>query len=373
MYTPRHVAMSRFDSPDLRGHGTRGRTHSVSRERRSDPAVAGSDVDMIRLIADLYYVRDLNQPEIAELTRFSVSKVSRLLAQARELGIVRITVEPGPSTEPPLADALSSALGVDVHITPGGDDTPVVAARLCGVAAVDYVMRQLPSDGIVGLAGGYTIEALVSALPRRERPKLTIVPVVGGWDTENRHLDVNETARRMGDRLSASVRYLHAPGMLDSPDTKTALLADSTVRLTTDLWGRLDFALQGVSGGPSAHPGYGTVMDRLEDAGRRRLVDKGVIGDLSGHLFRIDGSFVDDELDARTIAIPIDLLRRTPRVVIVAAGTNKVAAIVGAARTGLIHAIVTDRPTADAALALAAATRPAAPVTPARTGALTGG
>src|SRR5581483_1256099 len=125
-------------------------------------------------------------------------------------------------------------------------------------------------------------------------------------------------------------RFLHAPGMLDSEETKLALLRDSGIAATIRYWERLSLAIVGTSGGPLARPGYGTVMDRLDDAGRRRLAEKAVVGDLGGHLFRADGSFVDDEWSRRTIAIPIELLRRTPRVVLVAAGSNKVEAIAGA-------------------------------------------
>lgn len=305
---------------------------------------------MMRLVAELYYLRDLTQPEIARLTGFSVSKVSRLLAQARASGVVRISVEPPSEAEPRVATALAKRFGVEVHITPGGDPHPSVAARLCGVGAADVVARELPRSGVVGITGGYTIGALVSAMPRFERPELTVVPLVGGWDTRNPHLDCNELVRRFAERISADVRFLHAPGMLDSEETKLALLRDSGIATTTRYWDRLSLAVVGTSGGPLARPGYGTVMDRLDEAGRRRLAQKAVVGDLGGHLFRADGSFVDDEWSRRTIAIPIELLRRTPRVILVAAGSNKVDAIAGALRSGLVHVLVTDRATAEAVL-----------------------
>src|ERR1035437_9359786 len=50
------------------------------------PAEATSLREMMRLVAQLYYVRELGQPEIAALTGFSVSKVSRLLAAPRPDG-----------------------------------------------------------------------------------------------------------------------------------------------------------------------------------------------------------------------------------------------------------------------------------------------
>jgi deoxyribonucleoside regulator len=313
---------------------------------------AGGDLEMMRLVADLYYLRDHSQPEIAELTGFSVSKVSRLLSQAREQGIVRISVEPAPAAATPVGQELGRLLGVRVQLTPGRATTPTIAARLCGIAAAPFIASLLPTTGVVGVAGGYTFAALIQALPLMTRPNLTVLPLIGGWDQRNPHLDTNELARRMAERLGAATRLLRAPGILDSESTKDALLADSGVKSTTDYWQRLDMAMLGISGGPAARPGYGTVMDRLDDAGRARLAEKGVVGDVAGYLVRVDGTLIEDEWTRRSIAIPIDLLRRTPLVVAIAAGSNKVEGIIGCARTGVLHTLVTDLPTAEAALRL---------------------
>jgi DNA-binding transcriptional regulator LsrR (DeoR family) len=316
------------------------------------------EVEMLRLVAELYYQRGHGQIEIADLTGFSVSKVSRLLARAREAGIVRITVEPRTAELTPVAAELGERLGVRVHLTAGRATTPTIAARLCGIAAAPFVASLLPPVGVIGVAGGYTVSSLVDALPRLERPGLTVLPLIGGWDPHNPHLDTNQLVRRMADRLGASSRLLLAPGILDSEATKEALLHESGVTSTTDLWDRLDIAIIGVSGGPSARAGYGTVMDRLEEADRARLARKGVVGDLVGCLVRADGTIVDDEWSRRAISVPLELLRRTPTVVAVAAGSNKVEAIVGSCRAGAIDILVTDMPTAEAAIRLVGAPIP---------------
>ena len=106
-----------------------------------------SQREMMRLVAELYYVRELGQPEIAALTGFSVSKISRLLAAARTSGVVRISVEGAPSQPTPLARALAEALGVEVWVTPGQETAPALAARLCGVAAAPRLADELPESG----------------------------------------------------------------------------------------------------------------------------------------------------------------------------------------------------------------------------------
>jgi DNA-binding transcriptional regulator LsrR (DeoR family) len=325
----------------------------VANQVPGDEAVEStSQREMMRLVAQLYYVRELGQPEIATLTGFSISKVSRLLSSARAAGVVRISIEGAPSVPTPLARSLSEALGIEVWVTPGHETAPALAARLCGVAAAPRLADELPAEGAIGLTGGYTVESLVAALPSAKHPRAVVVPLVGGWDSSNPHLNSNEIARYMAERIGAGVRLLHAPGLLDNEATTAALLSDSAVTATTRLWGELRLALVGMSGAPRFAPGYGTVMDRLDDEGRARLTDKGAVGDVAGHLVRLDGSFVRDEWERRTISIPIETLRAVPRVVGIAAGANKVETIVAGARTGLLHLLITDEPTAQAALEL---------------------
>ena len=327
----------------------------TNRRRVSPGADAGgaeSDDEMMRLVAELYYLRDHSQPAIAALTGFSVSKVSRLLAQARETGIVRISVDEGrhrlKREERRLADALRLRTA---HITPARSHASVLNSQLCGVAAGPWVSAQLPEAGVVGIAAGHTVAALVDAIVATSpRPDLTLVPLVGGWDPSSPELDANETVRRAANRLQCSYRLLHAPGFLDSLDVKRALLTESSVRLTTEYWERLDMALVGIGGPPSANPGYRTVMDRLGETDRERLTRKGVVGDLVGHAFTVDGELPEDELSDRTIAASVDLLRRVPHVIAIAAGAHKVDSVIGAARTGVIGTLITDQITADGVL-----------------------
>ena len=328
----------------------------------TDATEATSQREMMRLVAQLYYVRELGQPEIAALTGFSISKVSRLLSAARAAGVVRIAVEGVPTAPTPIARALSAALNVEAWVTPGHETAPALAARLCAVAAASRLLDELPREGAIGLTGGYTVESLVHALPAGSlpagsappgsRPRVVVVPLVGGWDSSNPHLNSNEIARHLAERIGAGVRLLHAPGLLDNETTTAALLSDSAVTATTRYWGELKLALVGMSGAPRYAPGYGTVMDRLDEAGRTRLADKGTVGDVAGHLVRLDGSFVQDEWERRTISIPVETLRQVPRVIGIAAGSNKVETIVAGARTGLLHLLITDEPTAAAALEL---------------------
>jgi len=348
-----------------------GKKDRPGRSRGSSP-----DRSVMRLAAELYYIRELSQGEISRLLSISISTVSRMLTQARAEGIVQITVECDPNELVPLARALSEALSVKVSLTPGRASSPAVAGRVCAVAAAAAVVDELPTAGILGTAGGYTIAALAGALPKMDRPGLTIVPIAGGMHAGTPPLlDVNAITDRIAERLGASTVRLLAPGLLDSLKTKEALLEDSVVKVTTELWSRLDCALVGVSGMPGVKLGYPTVMDQLEADVQRRLIAKGVVGDIAGHLFTIDGDLVEDEWASRLLCISFEMLRKCGKVIAVVAGSHKVESIIGCARTGVISHLYTDEPTANAIMQSLGARQPHRPSTagPSAAGSVAGG
>ena len=133
----------------------------------------------------------------------------------------------------------------------------------------------------------------------------------------------------------------------------------------TDCLGRLRGVWRALYGAePEAVPAYTPdwaepVGDEvLLRAGRRLLLAKPVgdeaAGDVIRHYFDASGHLIDWEGEARMIAVSPDQLRRARLVIGVAAGPAKAQAILGAARSGLVNALVTDSATAQALLDLSA-------------------
>src|SRR5438874_9697920 len=75
--------------------------------------------ELLRWVAELYYLQQQGQAEIAALIGVSVSKVSRLLAEARRRGIVTITVADSLAGRSELELELAAELGLRaVYIAP---------------------------------------------------------------------------------------------------------------------------------------------------------------------------------------------------------------------------------------------------------------
>ena len=89
-----------------------------------------------------------------------------------------------------------------------------------------------------------------------------VLQLVGGWDTNQPHLDASVLVRRVADHLGCRAFPLHAPAVFDSAEVKRAVLADSTLRTVVDMWHRVDVAVITSGGPPDARANYYTVMDR---------------------------------------------------------------------------------------------------------------
>src|SRR5262245_66398413 len=89
----------------------------------------------------------------------------------------------------------------------------------------------------------------------------------------------------------------------------------------------------------------------------KSLSERGAVGDICLRFFYAQGAPVVTPLDERVIAIELSDLKRVDRVVGIAGGRRKLAAIRGALRGRRINVLITDRATAERLVKSAAGTR----------------
>ena len=324
------------------------------------PSVETSHVheryELLRWVADLYYNQDQGQAEIATLIGSSVSNVSRLLSEARRLGIVTISVAAARVGDSEMEHELRRRLELQaVFVAPARVSDGSAASRIAALIAASVLPRLLPGQGGVGFSGGYTVAQLARALELLPNADLTIVPLQGNWFDGGLHLHNDQVVRDAAAHLGARALLLPAPMMVERADTRDALLHDRSIRPVIERWSDLRAAVIGIGGAPGARsPDYASVMSQLPPDVQTELVGQGVVGDMCAHMFDVDGRFVEHEASRRTLSIPLEHLRRIPCVVAVAGGIHKAASLLGAVRTGVPHVLITDQLTAERLLALTA-------------------
>jgi DNA-binding transcriptional regulator LsrR (DeoR family) len=304
-------------------------------------------VDELRLmtrVAALYYDDGVRQPEIARRLRLSQPKVSRLLKQAHEVGIVRISVRPPSGTNPELERAIEARYGLHqaelVDISRDDDET---AVREVGAAAAFHLENTVRSGDTIGVSSwSATLLAMVDAMhPVSGVRDTQVVQILGGGGDPAAEGHATHLVRRMAHLLHGEGTFLPAPSSVGSKASRDVLLEDPFVRRAMALWDDLDVALVGIGGRqPSGLlTSSGNVFSPRE---LRSVREAGGVGDIGLRFLREDGAPVR-LLDDRVIGIGLEQLRRVPRAIGVAGGPGKTLAIRAALLGGWINCLITDR------------------------------
>jgi DNA-binding transcriptional regulator LsrR (DeoR family) len=298
---------------------------------------------LMHAAAQLYYAEDATQAQIATRLGMSRATVSRLLAEARREGIVRIEiVAPVEHDLDELGERLRDALGLDaVHLSALTHGTKGEALAP-GLSAALRSANLNPGDALLVSSGRTTYEASQTELPRF--PGVLLAPTVGGQDEPEAWYATNEITRRLAERIGGTPTFLYAPA-LPGPDLYETLLADASTRRVTELWGSARCAVLGVGAPLSTR----TTLPRFVPSDTRVLAT--AVGDICSRFYDRDGEPVAFPGSERLIATSLERLRDIPVTIALAAGASKVPSLLAAARAGYFNQLVTDSETALALLA----------------------
>jgi deoxyribonucleoside regulator len=306
-----------------------------------------TDVQQLIQASRLYYELGETQSRVAELLGVTRPQVSRLLKRARAEGIVEIRIVDQAAVDASAGDSIRERFELSaVHLAPELRGPEEISRRMIGRLGAEVLRAAVRDGAIVGVGDGASISAVADAIAADEpfhETGATVVPLCGGyWFTG----PAREPFRRVADGIGGQALGLLAPGLVDDPLTKQALIAHAGVRRIADLWERLEIAAFGIGGPAWSASALGREI--ADDLDR-----DGAIGEVLVSPFDLHGRFVGDALRERTIAFDARELQRIPIRIGVAGGPAKVRPILGALRGGLVTTLITDLPTANAVLALA--------------------
>lgn len=287
---------------------------------------------LMHTAAKLHYLEGVSQLEISRRMQVSTATVSRLLAHAREEGIVRIQVANLDETDE-IGAKLCSVLDLQaVRALETGN-----AAELASQAGSLLSEAGLREGSVVAIGWGRTVQSAIAAgLPRI--PGVVVVPTSGGMHETASHFQINEFVRTAAEQMQGDARFLYAPSLV-SAELRAVLTRDPDTAHILKCWRRVDAAILGIGVFQTATSNRHLGLDEGDDADR-------VVGDVVRHYFDEGGREVKWPGQENLMAISRDQLRRIPLSIGVATGKEKLRAIRGAARSGMIKALVTDAHTA---------------------------
>lgn len=315
--------------------------------RSADAAgvVPGTDpADRLRVRAAwIYYVEGRTQNEVAEALGISRIAVTRLLSEARRRGevVIRITAEIGPLMD--LQRQLEAAFDLTTAIVAPLSSAEADPTRVIAAAAGAHISQLVGGNMTVGVGWGRTLYASLPFIDGRALAGMRVISLLGGI-AQARRFNPAEFAWQFAELFQAEGFLVPAPALVDSPQTREALLEHCGLDQIFEMAEASDLALLSAGGISNITTSYR--LGHLSEAERRSLMEAGAVGDVLYNFVDAQGDLVDHPVNSRAVALSLERLARIPHKVLVSGGPEKVAVLRAALRRLRPTTLITDEQTA---------------------------
>ncbi len=313
------------------------------------------DVLIVR-VAWLYYVAGMNQEETAAKLGLHRSRVNRLLSEARDRGLVSITIQHEAARAFEVEAAIARRYGLELCLaTPAigftslPDDQAaieaqaLIARRAVGSVAASLLRGRLSAGPItIGVGWGRTMEQVAQQLAGVRNSRARFVSLMGSL-AMNSASNPFEVVQAFAARTGGEGHFLPVPFIADTEADREVLISQRSVAGPLALADAADLYL--ISIGELNETSFLRRHGMLSRQELASLREAGAVCDTIGKFFDRNGELVEHEISRRTLAIDPASLRGRD-VVLLGAGLEKLDAMDALLRSGLVRGLVIDGDTA---------------------------
>jgi deoxyribonucleoside regulator len=315
----------------------------------------GQDRDeLLADVAEMYYEDSLTQAEVSRAIGMTRSAISRMLTEARQKGIVEITVRRPLSFDVDLEEALIERFNLlDAHVLSMEQETNYdTLRRRLGWTAAHVLVDLLRPKMICGVTWGTTVSATINAMQVTNPIPLQVVQLGGVLGSSSHAFNAQALVEMMARKVGGEGIYLYSPFLVENAETARSILSIPNVRQAINVGKQSDIALLGI--GTITDENYSSLYQggHMSDDTLSALRKSGAVGDVSGHHFDIEGNLINTPFHDRLVCIAVGDLLAIPVRFAVAGSHAKVEVILGSLRGGYVNQLVTDSNTAEEVLAL---------------------
>lgn len=269
----------------------------------------------------LYYIEGMTQSDVAKKLGVNRIMVTRLLSEAKKRGEVVIRIKSDLSDLVELQQALQERFGVRQAIVAPLENAEDDPTRVIAAAAGAFVTDLMRNDITVGVGWGKTLHGMLPYIEERSLSGVRVVSLLGGI-AQARRFNPAEFAWQFAELFEAEGYLISAPAVVDSAQTRHALLENCGLDQILQLAESCDVALLSCGGITSLTTSYRS--GHITEAARQALLDQGAVGDILYHFLDADGALVDHSVNTRSISMPLDRLKRIPEKVLMSGGPEKI-------------------------------------------------
>lgn len=299
-------------------------------------------------ICELYYEKNIKQEDIAHQMGLSRPKVCRILAKAREMGVVKVTILNPFETVEGKEVLLKQKYGLkECRIVVCDNQSDM--KRQIGKAGADLLKKILKPHDIIGISWGTTLSYMADELEDVNIEGLEVVQLKGVTTKREAAGITYGVAERMAKALHADLVYRPVPVMVESADVCKHFLEEPSIKQAVEIGKKANIAVFSIG-----YPSENSVITQygyIEKEVLQKMREEGVAGDIFSRFFKIDGSYQDIDLNCRNTSLSLEDLRKKEYAIGMIGGKYAYRGLLGALHGAYLNCIVTDEDTADKLIA----------------------
>ncbi|MGY8790127.1 MAG: sugar-binding transcriptional regulator, partial [Pseudomonadales bacterium] len=245
--------------------------------------------------------------------------------------------------------AVEHAFGIaKVIIAPMASEELDPTKAIASIAG-QFISNYVQSDMKIGVGWGRTLYSTLPHIRGSDLEKIRVISLLGGISQAKR-FNPAEFAWQFTELFNGEGYLVPAPALVDSAETKHALLEHCGINQIFELADDLDVAFLSAGGIEGITTSYR--LGHVSEAERQSLIAAGAVGDLLYNFISEDGDLVDHNVNTRVISIGIDRLKNAKDRILISGGKEKVKVLLGCLRLVKPTVFITDEITAKAILSL---------------------
>lgn len=303
--------------------------------------ISVEETNLLTEISVAYYQDGATQEEISKKFAISRAKVGRLLKQARDEGIVEITVKYHPVFSAKVEQRLIERFNIKRALIALDQPNENLQRQQVANLVANYLSNSLKNGMVVAIGQGRNVSSVAHHSGVITQRDVKFVCSIGGIHPRGGQFNADHICRQFAKKYGGSSETLYAPAYAVNREQKLAFMQNETVKQTLDLARKADVALVGI--GDMSENSYMVDLGWFtpEEVVQSRL-QNGVVGDFAGYdFFDIQGGIAKTVMSDRIIGLGIEEFRPISEVVAIASESTKPLSLLGALRTGAIDVLAT--------------------------------
>lgn len=298
----------------------------------------------------LYYVAGKTQDEIAKKLKISRQSAQRMVALSVSKGLIKVRLDHPIAKCMDLSVKLKSRFGLlscEVVPSEGADTSSTLGLAQAGASEIERHLKS-SQPKVLAMGTGRVLRACVDELASIDCKQHKIVALLGNMALDG-SASAYDVVVRMAEHTNAKHYPMPLPVLPRSKKEKEQLQSQHNIASNLALAANADVTFVGVGNlglnSPLLLDGF------ITDAEQEELQSKGAVGEIISWAYDRQGKLLDCVVNDRVASTPLQVDSNNP-VIAIAAGHEKLEAILGALRSKMINGLITNEYTAESLLSM---------------------